>query len=98
MGLLNSILDDTRTKQSLWYGHVQRMEANLRPKQALEWMTSERSKRTTEYEESKEFWVQWQRGVEAQRRVVTKNQKTSLTLINNKYTQCNESHQDYMTN
>jgi hypothetical protein len=39
------VLDDVKTKQLQWYGHVQRMEEGRLPKRVLEWRPSGRRKR-----------------------------------------------------
>jgi len=40
-----SLLEDIKTKQLQWYGHVQRMEEGRLPKEVLEWRPSGRRKR-----------------------------------------------------
>lgn len=37
MKVEDTIVDEVRTKQLVWYGHVQRMEENRLPKQVLTW-------------------------------------------------------------
>lgn len=37
MGVTHTIVDDIRTKQLSWYGHVRRMPENRIPRQILEW-------------------------------------------------------------
>jgi hypothetical protein len=45
MNVTRSLLDDVKTKQQQWCGHVQRMEEGRLPKGALEWRPSRRRKR-----------------------------------------------------
>jgi hypothetical protein len=40
-----SLLDDIKTKQLQWYGHVQRMVEGRLPKEVMEWRPSGRRKR-----------------------------------------------------
>ena len=40
-----SILDDIKTKQLQWYGHVQRMEDGRLPKEVMKWRPPARRKR-----------------------------------------------------
>ena len=37
MNVTRSLLEDIKTKQLQWYGHVQRMEEGRLPKEVLEW-------------------------------------------------------------
>ena len=37
MNLVRSVLDDIKTKQSQWYGHVQRVEEGRLPKEVMKW-------------------------------------------------------------
>jgi len=39
-----SLLDDVKTKQLQWYGHVQRMEEGRLPKEVMKWSPPERGK------------------------------------------------------
>jgi hypothetical protein len=45
MNVTRSLLDDVKTKQFQWYGHVQRMEEGRLPKGVLEWRPSGGRKR-----------------------------------------------------
>jgi len=45
MNMTRSLLEDIKTKQLQWYGHVQRMEEGRLPKEELEWRPSGRRKR-----------------------------------------------------
>jgi hypothetical protein len=45
MNVTRFLLDDVKTKQLQWDGHVQRMEEGRLPKWVLEWRLSERRKR-----------------------------------------------------
>jgi hypothetical protein len=44
MNMTRSLLEDIKTKQPQWYGHVQRMEERRLPKEVLEWRPSGRRK------------------------------------------------------
>ena len=37
MNVTRSLLDDIKTKQLKWYGHVQRMEEGRLPKKVMKW-------------------------------------------------------------
>ncbi|XP_030763000.1 uncharacterized protein LOC115887680 [Sitophilus oryzae] len=45
MKLKDDIVDDIRTQQLIWYGHVQRMEKHRIPKKILNWNPQGRRKR-----------------------------------------------------
>jgi len=45
MNVTRSLLDDIRTKQLKWYGHVQRMEEGRPPKNVEKWTPPGRRKR-----------------------------------------------------
>ena len=45
MNLVRSLLDDIKTKQLQWYGHVQRMEEGRLPKEVMKWSPPGRRKR-----------------------------------------------------
>ena len=45
MNIVRSILDDIKTKQLQWYGHVQRMEEGRLPKEVVKWCPLGRRKR-----------------------------------------------------
>ena len=45
MNVVRSVLDDIKTKQLQWYGHVQRMEVRRLPKEVMKWRPSGRRKR-----------------------------------------------------
>ena len=44
MNVARSLLDDTKTKQLQWYGHVQRMEVGRMPKEVMKWSPPGRRK------------------------------------------------------
>ena len=54
MKLTRSLLDDIKTKQLQWYGHVQRMEEGRLPKEAIKWRPPGRRKRGR----SKRTWAE----------------------------------------
>ena len=45
MNVARSLLDDIKTKQLQWYGHVQRMEEGRLPKKVMKWRPPGRRKR-----------------------------------------------------
>ena len=45
MNVTRSLLDDIKTKQLQWYGHVQRMEEGRLPKEVMKWRPTGRRKR-----------------------------------------------------
>jgi len=45
MNVVSSLLDDIKTKQLQWYGHVQRMEEGRLPKEVMKWSPPGRRKR-----------------------------------------------------
>ena len=45
MKVIRSLLDDVKTKQLQWYGHVQRMEEGRLPKEVINWRPLGRRKR-----------------------------------------------------
>jgi len=45
INLTRSLLDDIKTKQLQWYGHVQRMEDGRLPKEVMKWRPPGRRKR-----------------------------------------------------
>ena len=45
MNVTRSLLDDIKTKQIQWYGHVQRMEEGRLPKEIMKWNPPGRKKR-----------------------------------------------------
>ena len=45
MSVVRSLLDDIKTKQLQWYGHVQRMEEGRLPKEVMKWSPPGRRKR-----------------------------------------------------
>ena len=45
MNVTRSLLDDIKTKQLQWYGHVQRMEEARLPKEVMKWRPPGRRKR-----------------------------------------------------
>ena len=45
LNVTRSLLDDIKTKQLKWYGHVQRMEEGRLPKKVMKWSPPERRKR-----------------------------------------------------
>jgi len=59
MNVVKSLLDDIKTKQLQWYGHVQRMEEGRVPKEVMKWSPSGRRKRG----KPKLTWVERIRGI-----------------------------------
>ena len=45
INVVRSVLDDIKTKQLQWYGHVQRMEERRLPKEVMKWSPPGRRKR-----------------------------------------------------
>ena len=45
MNVVRSLLDDIKTKQLQWHGHVQRMEEGRLPKEVMKWSPPGRRKR-----------------------------------------------------
>jgi len=45
MNVARSLLDDIKTKQLQWYGHVQRMGEGRLPKEIMKWSPLGRTKR-----------------------------------------------------
>ena len=45
MNVTRSLLEDIKTKQLKWYGHVQRMEEGILPKKVMKWSPPGRRKR-----------------------------------------------------
>jgi len=45
MNVARSLLDDIKTKQLQWYGHVQRMGEGILPKEVMKWSPLGRRKR-----------------------------------------------------
>ena len=45
MNVTRSLLDDIKTQQLKWYGHVQRMEEGRLPKKVMKWSPPGRRKR-----------------------------------------------------
>ena len=45
MSVVRSLLDDIKTNQLKWYGHVQRMEEGRLPKKVMKWSRPGRRKR-----------------------------------------------------
>ena len=44
MNTTRSLLDNIKTKQLQWYGHVQRMEEGRLPKEVIKWRPTGRRK------------------------------------------------------
>jgi len=59
MNIARSLLDDIKTKQLQWYGHVQRMEEGRLPKEVVKWSPPGRRKRGR----PKLTWVEGIRGL-----------------------------------
>ena len=57
--LTRSLLDDIKTKQLQWYGHVQRIEEGRLPKEVMKWRPPGRRKRGR----SKRTWAEGIRGL-----------------------------------
>ena len=45
MNVTRSLLDDIKTRQLQWYGHVQKMEEGRLPKEVMKWSPPGRRKR-----------------------------------------------------
>ena len=45
MNVTRSLLDEIKTKQLQWYGHIQRMEEGRLPKEVMKWRPKGRRKR-----------------------------------------------------
>ena len=66
MNVTKSLLDDIKTKQLQWYGHVQRMEEGRLPKEVMKWCPPGRRKRGR----PKLTWAEWtdgRKGVDGRR-------------------------------
>ena len=59
MNVTRSLVDDIKTKQLQWYGHVQRMEERRLPKEVMKWRPPGRRKRGR----PKLTWVEGIRGL-----------------------------------
>jgi len=59
MSAVRSVLDNIKTKQLQWYGHVQRMEEGRLPKEIMKWRPLGRRKRGR----SKLGWAEGIRGL-----------------------------------
>jgi len=59
MNVTRSLLDDIKTKQRQWYGHVQRMEEGRFPKEVMKWHPQGRRKQGT----PKLTWAEGIRGL-----------------------------------
>ena len=59
MNVTRSLLDDIKTQQLIWYGHVQRMEKGRLPKKFMKWSPPGRRKRGR----SKATWAEGIRGL-----------------------------------
>jgi hypothetical protein len=59
MKVTRSLLDDIKTKQLQWYGHVQRMEEGRLPKEVMKWRPPGRRKR----DRPKLSWAEGIRGL-----------------------------------
>ena len=46
MNVARSLLEDIKTKQLQWHGHVQRMEEGRLPKEVMKWRPPGRSKQS----------------------------------------------------
>jgi hypothetical protein len=59
MNVGRSLLDDIKTKQLQWHGHVQRMEEGILPKKVMQWRPPGRTKRSR----PKLTWAEGTRGL-----------------------------------
>ena len=59
MNVTRSLLDDIKTTQLQWYGHVHRMEGGRLPKEVMKWRPPGRRKRGR----PKPAWVEGIRGL-----------------------------------
>ena len=65
MNVTMSLLDDIKTKQLQWYGHVQRMEEERLPKEVMKWRPPGRRKQGR----PKLTWVEGIRGLMGEKRL-----------------------------
>ena len=65
MNIVWSLLDDIKTKQLQWYGHVQRMEEGRLPKEVMKWSPPGRRKRGR----PKRTWVEGIKGLMGEKRI-----------------------------
>ena len=78
MNVTRSLLDDMKTQQLKWYGHIQRMEDGGLPKQVMKWSPTGRRKRgrpkaTRKMEEKDKIIVRWaQEDVETSNNLLNK--------------------------
>ena len=66
MTVTGSLLDDIKTKQLQWYGHVQRMEEVRLPKEVMKWSPPGRRKRGR----PKATWAEGIRGLLGEKGVI----------------------------
>jgi hypothetical protein len=66
MKVTRSLLDDIKTKQLRWYGHVQRIEEGRLPKEVMKWRPSGRRKRGR----PKLSWAEGIRGLMGEKRLM----------------------------
>jgi len=59
MNVARSLLNDIKTKQLKYYGHIQRMEEGILPKKVMKWSPKERRKRGR----PKATWAEGIRGI-----------------------------------
>ena len=66
MNVTRSLLDDFKSKQLQWYGHVQRMEEARLPKEVMKWRPTGRRKRGR----PKLNWAEGIRGLMGEKRLM----------------------------
>jgi len=84
MKVTRSLLEDIKTQQLKWYGHVQRMEEGRLPKKVMKWSTPGRRKRGR----PKATWAEGIRGLMGERdKIIVKwaqeDAETSNNLLSN---------------
>ena len=77
MNVTRSLLDDIKTKQLQWYGHVQRMEEGRLPKEVMKWRPPGRRKRGR----PKLTWAEGIRGLMGEKGLTLKSRIKSHLLF-----------------
>jgi len=73
MNVTRSLLDDIKTQQLKWYGHVQRMEDGRLPKKVMKWSPPGRRKRGR----PKATWAEGIRGLMGEKGLIEEDWKDS---------------------
>ena len=71
MNVTRSLLDDIKTQQLKWYGHVQRMEEGRLPKKVMKWSPPRRRKRGR----PKATWAERIRGLMGEKGLIEEDWK-----------------------